>query len=157
MYTHFLSDIRHIILRDVNILIEEVEQCDDSKLWESLPGVTNGVGTLALHLCGNLRHFIGAVLAKDGYVRNRVLEFERTGQSKKEIIHEIRITLLVLEHAFDQIRPEELHEEMPETPPQHKGRSKAFFLMQLSCHLSRHTGQMNYLRRMMNETIARSL
>jgi hypothetical protein len=150
MNIQFLNDIRHIILRDVNILIDEVEQCEESKLWDNLPGVTNSVATLALHLCGNLRHFIGSVLARDGYIRDREQEFARTRQSKKEIIHTIRITLLVIEHAFDQIRPEELQEEMPETPPQHQGRSKAFFLMQLSCHLSRHTGQMNYLRRMVN-------
>jgi len=150
MNQQFLNEIRHIILRDVNVLIDEVEQCDEAVLWESLPGVTNSVGVLAMHLCGNLRHFIGAVLAGDGYVRNRELEFTMTGQNKKEIIHSIRITLLLLEQAFEKILPDELGEEMPETPVQHKGRTKAFFLMQLSCHLSRHTGQMNYLRRLLN-------
>lgn len=150
MYNQFLNDIRHIILRDVHVLIDEIEQCDEHILWKTLPGVTNSVATIALHLCGNLRHFIGALLAKDGYVRNRDMEFARTGQTKKEVIHTIRVTLLSLEQAFDRINPTELHEEMPEAPPHHKGKSKAFFLMQLSCHLSRHTGQMNYLRRIVD-------
>lgn len=35
------------------------------------PGITNSVGNLGQHLCGNLQHFIGAVLGSTGYVRNR--------------------------------------------------------------------------------------
>ena len=150
MNDQFLRSIREIILRDVQVLIDEIESCEEDKLWSTLPGVTNSCATLAMHLCGNLRHFIGSVLANDGYQRDREAEFAATGQSKKEIVHSIRITMIALDQAFDEVKPEELLEEMPQAPPHHKGKSKAFFLMQLSCHLSRHTGQLNYLRRILN-------
>jgi hypothetical protein len=150
MNDQFLRSIREIILRDVQALIGEIESCEEYKLWSTLPGVTNSCATLALHLCGNLRHFIGSVLANDGYQREREAEFAVTGQSKREIIHIIRITMIALDQAFDEVKPEKLLEEMPQSPPHHKGKSKAFFLMQLSCHLSRHTGQLNYLRRILN-------
>src|SRR5216683_5185951 len=35
----------------------------------------NSLGHLVLHLTGNLNHYIGALIAKTGYVRNRPLEF----------------------------------------------------------------------------------
>src|SRR5262249_62387735 len=35
----------------------------------------NSIGHLILHLTGNLNHYIGAGIAKTGYVRNRPLEF----------------------------------------------------------------------------------
>jgi len=30
---------------------------------------------LALHICGNLQHFVGAILGNTGYIRERDLEF----------------------------------------------------------------------------------
>ena len=58
-------------------------------------------------------------------------------------------TLTWLKNALNKLTSEQLLDPMPDTPPQHKGRSIQFFLIQLSCHLSRHTGQLNYLRRIL--------
>ncbi|MFM9008023.1 MAG: DUF1572 family protein, partial [Bacteroidota bacterium] len=109
----------------------------EEKLWQTMPGITNSAGTLVVHLCGNLRHFIGDILAKDGYRRDRDREFSGEPIGKKELYHMVRVTLLALENAFDTLKPEMLELEMPGTPPHHKGRSIGFFLMQLSTHLSR--------------------
>ena len=54
-----LDHLRHILTRDLGALAAEVRETPDDLLWESAPGITNSVGTLAIHLCGNLRHFIG--------------------------------------------------------------------------------------------------
>lgn len=146
-----LASIRDILLRDVAVLIDEVEQMPEEKLWASLPGVTNSVGVLALHCCGNLRHFIGAALAADGYQRDREREFSPGAMSREHVLAEIRITLDALQQAFTVIEDMDLTRAMPNPPPHHQGRSIGFFLLQLSCHLSRHTGQMNYLRRILLE------
>jgi hypothetical protein len=116
---------------------------------KSHPGIINSTGTIAYHLCGNLRYFIGEVLGKDGYVRDKIKEFEPQYFSKENLIQEIRDTQLSIRNALMKISPEQLLNPMPDTPPQHKGRSIQFFLIQLSCHLSRHTGQLNYLRRIL--------
>ncbi|MCE2846290.1 MAG: DUF1572 domain-containing protein [Sphingobacteriales bacterium] len=145
----FITDVKHIILRDVGVLIDELDQIPEEQLWKTLPGITNSAGTLIVHLCGNLRHFIGAILGQDGYKRDRDREFSGEPISKKEVYHMVRVTLLALEQAFDKLSPEMLELEMPGTPPHHKGRPVGFFLMQLSTHLSRHTGQLNYLRRIL--------
>mgnify|MGYP002634543822 FL=1 len=59
-------------------------------------------------------------------------------------------TISALKSAFEQLTDGELEREMPDTPPQHKGRTVGFFLIQLCCHLSRHRGQLDYLRRIIS-------
>ena len=149
MSKQFLQDIKHILLRDLAVIAEEVRQTDEQFLWKSLPGIINPVGTIALHLCGNIRHFIGAQLGHTGYVRNRDAEFSNHQLTKQQLLDEISATIHETDSVLSSLDESLLESEMPDPPPHHKGRSVAFFLMQLSCHLSRHTGQMNYLRRML--------
>lgn len=146
----FISDISEILHRDLEALITEVNHISEENLWKSYPGVINSTGTIAYHLCGNLQHFIGAVLGQDDYIRDKNKEFVPQYFSKEQLIQEIRITQQSVRKALINLNPDQLTEPMPDTPPQHKGRSIQFFLMQLSCHLSRHTGQMNYLRRIID-------
>jgi hypothetical protein len=61
-----IADVKHILVRDLHAMAGEVADTPDEHLWEALPGVINPVGTLALHVCGNLRHFIGALLGDNG-------------------------------------------------------------------------------------------
>jgi hypothetical protein len=148
MPEHFLpADIAHILTRDLGTLAEEVRSTPDDQLWQTLPGVTNSVGTLAYHLCGNLRHFIGAILGASGYVRNREAEFSPQPLSKEQLLAEIELTIAELSGGLQKLTPEDLTREMPDTPPHHKGRSVGYFLIQLCCHFARHSGQVNYLRR----------
>lgn len=144
-----LDHLRHILTRDLGALAVEVEATPDDLLWSSVPGVTNSVGTLAVHLCGNLRHFVGHHLGGDGYVRRRDEEFSGRPLPKQEVLAEIVRTQKAVDSALLHIDPNRLDEEMPAPPPHHAGRTVRFFLMQLSCHLSRHTGQVNYLRRIL--------
>jgi len=82
----FIEDMRHIILRDVAVLLDELEQIPEELLWETLPGVQNSAGTLILHLCGNLRHFIGAVLASDGYKEIGTPSFQVPITQKRKLL-----------------------------------------------------------------------
>ena len=45
------------------------------KLWDKPFPFGNSVGHLVLHLTGNLNHYIGALVAGTGYVRDRPHEF----------------------------------------------------------------------------------
>jgi len=150
MPEHFLpADIAQILTRDLGTLAEEVRATPDELLWKSAPGVINSVGTLSYHLCGNLRHFIGSILGHSGYVRNRDAEFSHQPLSKDALIAEIELTITDVNNALSKLTAEDLTREMPDTPPHHKGRSVGYFLVQLCCHFARHSGQLNYLRRML--------
>jgi uncharacterized damage-inducible protein DinB len=102
---------------------------------------------LCYHICGNLHHFIGAQLGDDGYIRDREAEFHRKDLTIAELIVTIDNTIRAVTQSLSKITEDDLEKEMPEPPPQHKGRSIGFFLIQLCCHLSRHRGQLNYLKR----------
>ncbi|MDB4587656.1 sulfotransferase domain-containing protein [bacterium] len=147
---HLPLDVSHILVRDLQDLAAEIRSTPAEDLWRTLPGVTNSVGTLAWHMCGNLRHFIGAVLGGDGYVRQREAEFTTTGLTHDELVAEIESTAAAVAVALDGLDPNRLAEEMPVTPPQHKGRTIGYFLIQLVAHFQRHRGQLNYLRRMLS-------
>ena len=144
-----MQDVREILMRDLADLEREVSGIPEEHLWKPLPGIINPVGTLSHHLCGNLRHFVGAVLGGDGYQRLREDEFAARGLGREELLEEIRVTREAVGTALAAFDPARLGEPMPDTPPQHKGRSIGFFLVQLCCHLSRHRGQLNYLRRIL--------
>ncbi len=67
---------RLVLSRELETLRVELRAyADDSQIWALPPGTVNSAGTLALHLCGNLQHFIGAVLGQTGYERDREREF----------------------------------------------------------------------------------
>jgi uncharacterized damage-inducible protein DinB len=150
MPEHFLpTDLNDIFTRDIAAMAEEIRMTPDEQLWKPLPGITNSVGTLAYHLCGNLQHFIGSVLGNSGYVRNREAEFSRVDLSKEELIAEIERTSDAIQQTLKTLSQEDLALEMRDTPPQHKGRSVGYFLVQLVSHFARHRGQLDYLRRIL--------
>jgi len=144
-----ISDIQEIISRDLGELSKEVNLTRDEDLWKTKAGINNPVGTLAFHLCGNLRHFIGAVLGEDGYQRKREEEFGMRTLTKGELMAEITCTKNAVEKTLGKLDPNKLNLVMPDTPPQHNGKTIGFFLVQLCCHLSRHRGQLDYLRRIL--------
>ena len=72
------DDLRAVMVRDLRAVMREVSAyATDEDPWREVPGMANCGGTLALHLAGNIRHYVGAVLGGSGYVRDRDGEFLR--------------------------------------------------------------------------------
>lgn len=141
------SVLETLIVRELRAVRRELEAYpDDASVWREIPGVPNTGGTLALHVAGNLRHFIGAVLGKDGYVRDRDAEFARRGVPRSELlvgidaaIEAVGRTLRALpDHALDAAYPE---------PIAKRTVSAALFGTHLAVHLAYHLGQMDTHRR----------
>ncbi|HEX2717348.1 MAG TPA: DUF1572 family protein, partial [Gemmatimonadaceae bacterium] len=101
---------------------------------------------LALHIAGNLQHFIGAVLGGTGYVRDRDAEFARRDVSRDEILREIDAAIAAIERGLQSIGDDALPGVYPEKVA---GREvvTADYLVHLSSHLSYHLGQLDYHRR----------
>lgn len=145
-----LNNIKPLFQRDLDRLQSEINGYEqESDLWKVAPGILNSGGNLALHLMGNLRHFLGAVLGKDGYVRNREHEFEAKDISREALIAELKITESVVNHVLTHLPEESLQEIYPIEVFGYPMTTE-LFLIHLYGHLNYHLGQINYHRRLIN-------
>lgn len=143
-----LSDwLGRVILRDLESLLVQLNGYDDEKdIWRSVPGIANTTGTLALHLAGNLEHYIGAELGQSGYVRDRDAEFDTRDLPRAELLERVEKARTAVQAALQKISDESLEEEYP----LEVGGSRlttGLFLLHLAAHLAYHLGQIDYHRR----------
>ncbi len=145
------ASLARVLARDLRALRREVEAyADERDLWRVVPGITNSGGTLALHLAGNLQHFIGAVLGGTGYVRDRAAEFTRRDVPRSELLREIDATLAVVPRTLEALDDDALARPYPQ-PPGGATPTTGAFLLHLATHLTYHLGQIDYHRRMLTE------
>ena len=136
-----------LLRRDLQGFATELELFpDEALIWETLPGISNSGGNLTLHVCGNLQYFVGTVLGRTGYVRDRPLEFAARGLSRSALLAEIERTLHAVQTVLPGLSGDDLSAPYPDVlggirPP------TGLFLVHLSGHLSHHLGQAGYLRR----------
>lgn len=141
----------HFYLRDLDKFIAETQAFpSEESLWLTGGDVNNPAGTLALHIAGNLRHFIGAELGKTGYVRQREREFSARGIPKSELVEGLLEARAVVEKVLGALDDAQLSAVFPS---EHFGenRSTQHALLHLLAHLNYHLGQLNYLRRMLGK------
>lgn len=116
-------------------LIKLLETLTPEQLWAPGPGGSNPIGNLALHLAGNLRHFLGAGLLKDGYVRDRPGEFAARGVAKETVLAKLRAGIEVARRAYAAVQPDALDD------------AQAELLARLPAHFAYHAGQASYAAR----------
>jgi uncharacterized damage-inducible protein DinB len=121
---------------------------DDESLWKTTRGMANSAGNLALHVAGNLQHFVGAVLGVTGYARNRELEFGRRSGSREEVAAELQAASRVVREVLPALSEERLAAMYPEKLNGLAVRTDRF-LMHLCAHAGYHLGQASTLRRIL--------
>lgn len=135
--------------RDLNRVKAEIEQyASDEALWKTSGEIANSAGNLTLHITGNLKHFIGAVLGGSGYVRNRDEEFSKQGISRDKLLAETDETAAVVKSSLEKLTEEVLAANYP-IDVFGQPMTTAFFLVHLTTHLNYHLGQINYHRRLL--------
>jgi uncharacterized damage-inducible protein DinB len=145
MSTRILSAL---IVRDLRALGRELQAYPtEQAIWEVPPGISNSAGTLAVHLVGNLQHFIGALLGGTGYVRDRDAEFAARGMARDELQRMIDGTIEVIEATLSNVTEAQLAEPFPAEVAGVRVRTDDF-LTHLAVHLGYHLGQVDYHRRL---------
>ncbi|HEY5463176.1 MAG TPA: DUF1572 family protein [Hanamia sp.] len=142
-------DIINLFENDLTKLATEISLFKDEKfLWETKEGITNSAGNLALHITGNLNHFIGKTLGNTSYIRNRDGEFSLKNIPGNQIISGINEVKEIIKNTLLKLSPADLQKDFPI-----KIREEVFstqkMLVYLLAHLNYHLGQINYLRRML--------
>lgn len=142
-----VDDVKRLLVRELDGFLREVALFpDDPTLWTVVPGVTNPAGTLALHIAGNLQHFVGAVLGGSGYVRDRDAEFATRDWSRERVADELRAARRAVEAALPRLDAAELAAIYPAAPNKLAIRT-GMFLLHLVAHTAFHLGQAGYIRR----------
>jgi len=137
--------ILYFLDRDLKKLAKEIEAYpNEDDLWLKVNGVKNSAGSLALHLVGNLNHFVGHIMGGTDYVRDREFEFSGTAISRRDILHKIDTTIQMINEVVPKLSDE--HLQKPFEFDFIGERSTLFYLFQFTTHLSYHLGQINYHR-----------
>ena len=140
------ADVARLLERELAAVQREIALFrDDTLVWRTAPATPNSAGNLALHLAGNIQHFIGASLGRTGYVRDRDAEFNRRSGTRAELLAELDRAIAVVRQVLPTVSPDALAEEVaiPSIPPMPWGR----FLIHLCVHAGYHLGQIDYARR----------
>jgi uncharacterized damage-inducible protein DinB len=141
-----LDDVIALLRRDLEGLQREVAWFpDDQSLWATAGGVTNSAGNLALHVAGNIQHFIGHEMGGLPFERDRDAEFGRRQGSRDEIVEQVRRAIVAVTTALPQLDEQQLAARFDA----HAGVSVTTqrFLLHLCTHTAFHVGQVGYLRR----------
>ena len=139
--------VQTTILRELRAVKREIEAYpDDATPWQSVPGLSNAGGTLALHVAGNVQHFFGHILGGDGYARNRDAEFARRDVPRKELLAGLDAAIASAERTLAALTDDRVASPYPELVAQRR-LATSTFLVHLATHLAYHLGQIDYHRR----------
>src|ERR1041384_2174582 len=138
MKNTFFESLKTIFLRDLDKLKSEIEQYpDDAAVWVIKYEIKNSAGTLVLHLCGNLQHYIGVGLGKSDYKRNRDNEFAARNVSRADLYKEIERAKHAVESTLTKASPDILETEYP-LPVYDYPMTVQYFMMHLAAHFGYH-------------------
>lgn len=138
-----------LLIRDLEGFGRELARFPgEADLWRLAPGVANSAGTLALHVSGNLQHFIGAVLGGSGYRRDRAREFSARDVPRADLLEELARTAASVVAVVPGLTDEALAAPYPERVGG-VAMVTGQLLLHLEAHLAFHLGQAGYLRRVL--------
>jgi uncharacterized damage-inducible protein DinB len=147
-----LEELKKVFVKDLQKLKEEISLYkNETILWQVKPGITNSAGNLCLHVVGNLNHYIGTTLGNTGYVRHRDQEFALKDIPQQQLIKMVEETITMIEKVLPNIKDDSLAEEYPSVVFKDK-MATGYFLIHLVGHLGYHLGQINYHRRLLENS-----
>lgn len=114
------------------------------QFWKKPFPYGNSFGHLVLHLTGNLNYYIGAQIAKTGYVRDRPREFnDPNPPSKVEALQRFDDAVAMVITTVKAQSSEDWSKEYSGTGTNCANRLD--MIVQCAAHMQHHIGQMIYL------------
>lgn len=145
-----LNSLSTLIQREASKIQEELRlYSDEALIWKTTDGISNSAGNLALHVAGNLQHFIGATVGNTGYERNRPQEFEVKNVPLSDVISELDKAKQAVDTTLLNLDEFEVQKLYP-IDVFGGDKSTEWFLIHLLSHTSYHLGQINYHRRLVS-------
>jgi len=131
-------------------LLHCVEQMSDADLWWRPNDVSNSVGNLILHLCGNLRQWIVSSVGGVEFQRDRDAEFAARGPvAKTELVKNLKQVADDVDKVFAALTTERL---MARVKVQKYEVSTLQAVYHVVEHFGYHLGQILYIYKMRTGT-----
>lgn len=147
-----IATIKKLFLSGLQRLKDEIASYQQApRLWIIDKKIANSGGNLCLHLIGNLNTYIGVELAHTHYVRQRDLEFSKKDVPQAELLRMIDETIQVVAQGLDNVSNDQLEEIFPIIIWDEE-KTTSYTLLYLLNHLNYHIGQINYHRRLLDES-----
>ncbi|MEO0901911.1 MAG: DinB family protein [Bacteroidota bacterium] len=125
-----------------------MDQLSEEMIWKKPNSVSNSIGNLILHLCGNITQYGIASLQGLDDDRNRDEEFEiTTGYSKTELIDKLSNTVSAAKSSFLNSNTEELLKKRKVQGFEFSGVGNIVHVVE---HFSYHTGQIALWTKLLN-------
>ena len=121
------------------------EQVSEEQFWTNPFSHGNSMGHLVLHLTGNLSYYIGAEIARSGYVRDREREFtDAQPPSKEEALQRLEAAVQLVIRTLEAQTPDTWSLAYSVTGVESWTNRFQVFL-RCAAHFQSHLGQMIYL------------
>lgn len=125
-------------------LHDQAAPLTDDEFWTKPFPFGNSVGHLVLHLIGNLNYYIGAEIARTGYIRDRPQEFsDATRPSKQEILSRFDEAIKMVIETINHQSPDDWSKLY--TAKGTDAGTRLEILLICATHLHHHIGQIMYL------------
>jgi hypothetical protein len=135
----FASYFRHLAAR----VDKAAHSVTEDQVWTKPFPFGNSIGHLILHLTGNLNHYIGALVARSGYVRHRDHEFTDPARYPlAEVLARFHQAVEMVASTLDAQNNASFCSTVPDQPPIH---TRLGLFLVCAAHLNNHIGQMSYL------------
>ena len=116
------------------------EKLDDELIWRRDASAQNAVGNLVLHLCGNVRQWIGAYVGGLPDVRHRPSEFDASARETcTGLLALLDETVALAVDTLGRVEPEKLAQRIPVQDGRVLTVLEAIY--QVVGHFQLHTGQ----------------
>ena len=116
----------------------------ETQFWQKPFPFGNSFGHLVLHLTGNLNYYIGAQIAKTGYVRDRPREFnDPNPPSKDEALKRFDEAVTIVVRTIHAQSTEDWAADYSGVGAD--ARNRLDMVIQCAAHMQHHIGQMIYL------------
>ena len=116
----------------------------NTQFWQKPFPYGNSFGHLVLHLTGNLNYYIGAQIARTGYIRDRPREFNDPNPPPKEdALKRLDDAIARVVRTIAAQSPEDWSREYSGAGA--TAQNRLDMVMQCDSHMQHHIGQMIYL------------
>lgn len=143
----FLAESRRFLTADYLPKIERsLADLSDEEIWWRPNEVSNSIGNLVLHLCGNVHQWIVGGIGGRPVERDRQLEFDqRDAVPRDELLGRLRAVIAEADDVLGRVTTDELARRHHIQKYDVTGLEAIYHVVE---HFSMHTGQIIYISKL---------